>query len=70
MKSLHSCRYTIKRVAPITIHRSYATTFQTAAGGCGSAISFLAVYQIKHGKIVRDWHQLPGTTSPLDNVSS
>jgi hypothetical protein len=69
MKSLHSCGYTIKRVAPIAIHGNYAATFQTAAGGCPGTATFLAVYQIQHGKIVRDWHLLPGTTPPLDKLA-
>ncbi len=69
MKSLHSCGYTIKRVAPIAIHGNYIATSQTADGSCQGAVTFLGVYQIQHGKIVRDWHLLPGVTPPFDNVA-
>lgn len=69
MKSLHSGGYTIRRVSPIAIHGNYASTFQTAAGAGQSAVTFLAVYQIQHGKIVRDWHLLPGVTPPFDKIA-
>ncbi|MDX6707030.1 MAG: hypothetical protein QOI48_2876 [Solirubrobacteraceae bacterium] len=71
MQSAHACNYTIKRIAPVAVHGQFAATFKTVkgTGACAGPVTFLAVYQIQHGKVVRDWHLLPGTTPPFDQVA-
>jgi hypothetical protein len=53
------------------VHGQFAATFKTVkgTGACAGPVTFLAVYQVQHGKVVRDWHLLPGTTPPFDQVA-
>jgi hypothetical protein len=71
MQSAHACNYTIKRIAPVAVNGEFAATFKTVtgSGACAGPVTFLAVYQIRHGKVVRDWHLLPGTTPPFDQIA-
>jgi hypothetical protein len=70
LRAAHSCKYTLKRVAPIIVNGQFAVTFKTVGGGCsGAGVTFMTVYQIQHGKVMRDWHLLPGTSPPLDEVA-
>jgi hypothetical protein len=60
--------FTVERVAPVTVNGEYATSFMwLSAPGYGSAMS-ISVFQIKDGKIVRQWNFVPGQTPPFDNA--
>ena len=73
IKESHLCKNHTKRVSPVSVHGAYATTFMSDSSSskkasCQFTATYLSVYQIKAGKLVREWHLLPGYTSPLDNA--
>ena len=57
----------MERVSPVTVHGDFATWFvrYTEPGRTGT---FLSVFQLKDGKILRIWGFEPGITPPLDNA--
>jgi ketosteroid isomerase-like protein len=65
-------RATFERVAPVTVEGDFAATYvrltwrpgqERGAGG-----TILVVYQLRDGKIAREWQFLPGVTKPFDNA--
>ena len=58
--------YHVKRIAPVAVSGSYATTF---ADETFMLKPVLQVFHIKDGKINRYWEFVFGTTKPFDNVS-
>ena len=68
IRALADGSFTVERVAPVTVNGEYATSFvRLSAPGYGSAIS-ISVFQMKDGKIVRQWNFVPGQTAPFDNA--
>lgn len=68
IRALADGSFTVERVAPVTVNGEYATTFaRLSAPGYGSALS-ISVFQMKDGKIVRQWNFVPGQTAPFDNA--
>ena len=63
--------FTVERIAPVTVNGEYAMTFAklTDLVGQRSTRSF-SVFQIKDGKVVRQWNFVPGQTPPFDNAVS
>ena len=59
--------FTVVRVAPVTVNGEYATSFMRLSTPGWSAMS-ISVFQIKDGKIVRQWNFVPGQTPPFDNA--
>jgi hypothetical protein len=57
----------IERIAPVTIEGDYATTFQRASAGAQEG-TWVSVFQLQDGKILRQWDFAPGVTAPLDNA--
>ena len=62
------------RVAPVSVHGNYAAALMSdrsasTKAGCQFTATYLAVYQIQAGKVVREWYLLPGYTSPLANAT-
>ena len=59
----------VQRTAPVTVEGDFATTFaeyRTAeSGGLGK---LLTVYQLREGKILREWIFELGTTKPFANT--
>lgn len=68
IRALADGSFTVGRVAPATVNGEYATSFmRLSAPGYGSAMS-ISVFQMKDGKIVRQWNFVPGQTAPFDNA--
>lgn len=59
---------TIERLAPVTVEGEYATSFMRIAAPGWPTVMSISVFQIKDGKIVRQWNFVPGQTSPFDNA--
>jgi predicted SnoaL-like aldol condensation-catalyzing enzyme len=68
IRALADGSYTVERVAPVTVEGEYATTFvRLSAPGYGTGVT-ISVFQIKDGKVVRQWNFVPGQTAPFDNA--
>lgn len=66
--SARSVGFDVERIAPVTTEGDYATTFMryhTAAGDEGTVVS---VFQLRDGKILRQWDFEPGVTAPLTDA--
>ena len=61
--------FTVERISPVTANGEYATTFVQVSGG-GQTATTISVFQIKDGKVVRQWNFVPGQTAPFDNAVS
>lgn len=73
IKESHLCKNHTRRVSPVSVHGAYATTFMSDSSSskkasCQFKATYLSVYEIQGGKLVREWHLLPGYTSPLNNA--
>jgi ketosteroid isomerase-like protein len=57
----------LERVSPVSVHGDFATFFQryTEPGRAGT---FVAVLQLRDGRILRIWGFEPGVTPPFDNA--
>ena len=57
----------MERVSPVTVEGDFASWFEryTEPGQTGT---FLSVFQLKDGKILRIWGFQPGVTPPFDNA--
>jgi SnoaL-like protein len=57
----------MERVSPVTVNGEFATHFEryTEPGATGT---FVSVFQIRNGKILRIWGYQPGLTAPFDNA--
>ena len=67
IRALAGC-CTVERLAPVTVEGEYATSFMRLAAPGWPTVVSISVFQIKDGKIVRDWHFVPGETPPFDNA--
>ena len=61
--------FTPTRVAPVTTDGEFATTFVRLSKGTTVGPTTLSVFQIRNGKIVRQWNFEPGATAPFDNAA-
>jgi SnoaL-like protein len=62
--------FTVERIAPVTVNGEYATTFVKLTDRVGQrAATSFSVFQIKDGKVVRQWNFVPGKTPPFDNAA-
>ena len=62
---------TLERIAPVSVEGEYATTF-ARYGVPGAALepaTFVMVYQLRDGKVARQWAFLPGVSEPMDNIA-
>lgn len=55
----------VERIAPVTVHGQYATTFVKYTSPGGESGIMLAVFQIRDGKVVRIWGMEPPVTPPF-----
>lgn len=74
IKESYLCKNHTKRVSPVSVHGNYAATFMSDSSSskktsCQFTATYLSVYQIQAGKVVREWYLLPGYTSPLNNAA-
>jgi uncharacterized protein (TIGR02246 family) len=74
IKDSYRCKNHTKRVSPVSVHGTFAATFMSDSStskdaDCQFTATYLSVYQIKAGKVVREWYLLPGYTSPLNNAA-
>jgi hypothetical protein len=67
IQSLASGTWQVERIAPVTVNGEYATTYLRLTAGDQAGTS-VTTFQIKDGKIVRQWGFALGTTSPFDNA--
>jgi hypothetical protein len=67
IRALADGSFTVERLAPVTVEGEYATTFMRISAGYETTTS-ISVFQIKDGKIVRQWNFVPGQTAPFDNA--
>ena len=67
IRALAGC-CTIERLAPVTVEGEYATSFMRIAAPGWPTVMSISVFQIKDGKIVRQWNFVPGQTPPFDNA--
>jgi hypothetical protein len=58
----------IERIAPVSVHGEYATTFINFSSLGLPPNPMLSVWQIKHGKIARIWTFYFGLTEPFINI--
>jgi hypothetical protein len=66
IRALAGC-CTIERLAPVTVEGEYAMSFMRLAAPDATVMS-ISVFQIKDGKVVRQWNFVPGETPPFDNA--
>lgn len=59
--------FTVERISTVTVNGEYATTFVKISSGPQTATT-ISVFQIKDGKVVRQWNFAPGQTPPFDNA--
>jgi hypothetical protein len=59
----------VERVSSVMVHGDFATWFVRYKEP-GRAGTFLSVFQLKDGKILRMWGFEPGVTPPFDNAVS
>jgi hypothetical protein len=67
IRNLADGTFTAERVAPVTMHGDFATTYVHLTPVVGPAGTTLSVFEIKDGKILRQWN-FTTTTSPFDNA--
>lgn len=60
--------FALERIAPVTVEGDFATTFLRWSTNSGQGGTVVGVYQLKDGKILREWALQPGLTPPLDNA--
>ncbi len=58
----------VERIAPVTVTGDFASTFVRVSQS-GLPATWLVVFQLKEGKILREWHLALGVTPPLDNIT-
>ncbi|HXH98309.1 MAG TPA: nuclear transport factor 2 family protein [Gaiellaceae bacterium] len=59
---------TPERVAPVTMHGDFATTYVRITAAGIQAGTTLSVFEIKDGKILRQWNFAAASTPPFDNA--
>ena len=74
IKEAYLCKNHTRRLSPVSVHGNYAATFMSDSSSskeasCQFTATYLAVYEIKAGKVVREWYLMPGYTSPLNNAA-
>lgn len=73
IRGLADGSFTAERIAPVTVvenaNGTFASTFVklTDVGG-GTTGTTVSVFQIKDGKVLRQWNFQPGSTPPFDNA--
>lgn len=62
----------IERTAPVTVEGNFASTFAsiTAPSFGVSQLPMVEIYQLKDGKILRQWVFVLGTTAPFTNTAT
>lgn len=65
---LHAAGFSLQRVAPVTFSGDFATTWGEISGAGIAKTPALAVFQLKDGKIVREWAFGIGMTEPFTNA--
>jgi hypothetical protein len=68
IRKLADGSFTPERVAPVTLHGDFATTYVKLTAVGVEAGTTLSVFEIKDGKILRQWNFAAGTTPPFDNA--
>lgn len=62
--------YRAERIAPVTVEGDFASTFLSYSTAAGEEGTLVTVFQLRDGKILRQWDFEPGVTAPLDNTST
>lgn len=68
IRNLADGSFTPERVAPVTMHGDFATTYVHLTAVTGEEGTTLSVFEIKDGKILRQWNFRAGVTPPFDNA--
>lgn len=68
IRNLANGSFTPERVAPVTMHGGFATTYVRLTTAGGQTGTTLSVFEIKDSKIVRQWNFQAGVTPPFDNA--
>ena len=68
MVTAHAGGFQVDRVAPVTVDGNFATTFVKITGVLPTPMPVLAVWQLKDGKILRQWGLGFGVTEPFTNA--
>jgi hypothetical protein len=68
IRTLADGSFTAERVAPVTMHGDFATTYvELTAAGVPTGTT-LSVFEMKDGKILRLWNFAAASTPPFDNA--
>ena len=67
IQSMASGTWQVERIAPVTVEGEFATTFVRLHAGDQSWTG-VETFQIKDGRIVRQWSFALGETAPFDNA--
>jgi hypothetical protein len=66
IQALATGDFRAERIAPVTVNGEFASTFVRLSSGNETKLS-ISVFQIRDGKILRQWNFAPGETPPFDN---
>ena len=68
IRTLANGNFKPERVAPVTLHGEFATTYVKLSVGGVEATTTLSVFEMKNGKVMRQWNFAAGSTPPFDNA--